>query len=285
MSVELERGAQLREEPALAHPGLTDDARDTTLAGLGDLEGLNELTELGIAADHRRAHAGEATCVRSAFLEASNLVRTDGLGLAFEFELADVDRLDEQTDEAVGGGGDEHASRAGGSLHARRDIDRIAHSGVLGSGRGADDTDDDRSGVDADSHFELVGLRQMLGGVELFDGSDEIEAAADGALGVVLVGGRGAEKGEDAVPHEPGDGSVIALDRAVHPLERLADEGSPVLGIETFCNSSRSCDVGKEHGDRPTLARPSLACRPLGVRNRHAWQILRARIRVDRPAV
>ena len=209
----------------------------------------------------------------------------DGVRLALELELPDVDRLDERADEAVGGGGYEDIARAGGRLHPGRYVYRVAHSGVLGSGLGADDADDHRSGVDADSDFERVGLRQMLGGVELFDGSDKVEAAADGALGVVLVGGRGAEKGEDAVPHEPGDGSAVALDRAVHPLERLADEGSPVLGIETFCDSGRSGDVGKEHGDRPTLARPGLACRPLGIRNRHAWQILRARIRVDRSAV
>src|SRR5439155_25888437 len=101
----------------------------------------------------------------------------------------------------VGGGGDEDAARAGGGLHAGRDVDRIAHRGVFGSGLGADDADDDLSGVDADSHFEHVGVGQMLGGVGLVDASDKVDAAADGEVGVVFVGGRGAEKGEHAVPH------------------------------------------------------------------------------------
>src|SRR5207249_5081028 len=122
----------------------------------------------------------------------------DGVRLALELELPDVDRLDERADEAVGGRGYEDIARAGRRLHPGRYVDRVAHSGVLGSGLGADDADDHRAGVDADSDFERVGLRQMLGGVELFDGSDKVEAAADGALGVVLVGGRGAEKGKDA---------------------------------------------------------------------------------------
>ena len=229
------------------------------------------MQELGVAADHRRPHASEATGVDRALLEAGDLVGMDGLGLALELELTDVDGLDELADEAVRGGRNEDIARAGGCLHAGRYVDRVAHGGVLRRGLGADDADDDRSCVDADSDLESVSLGQMLGGIELVDRSHKVEAAANGTLGVILVGGRGAEEGEYAVPHEAGDGPSVTLDGSVHPLECLTDEGGPVLGIETFGNRGGSSDVGEEHRDRPALARPRLGSRSLGIRDLHTW--------------
>ena len=154
----LEARAEFGEQAALPHPRLAQDAGDATLPGLYYPEQLLELVELRVAADHRRAHTGEAAGVHGALLEAGDLVGADSCRFALELELTYVDGLDEPADEAVGGRGDEDAARARGGLHAGGHVDGVTHRRVLGGGLGANDADHDRAGVDANPHPKLVRL-------------------------------------------------------------------------------------------------------------------------------
>ena len=96
--------------------------------------------------------------MHGALLEAGDLVGADGCRFALELELADVDGLDEPADKAVGGRGDEDAAGARGGLYAGGHVDGVTHRGVLRSGLGANDSDHDRAGVDANPNPKLVSL-------------------------------------------------------------------------------------------------------------------------------
>ena len=111
IAVPFKSGAELGEQPALPHPRLAGDARDPALAGPRDLELLPQLLQLRVAADHRRADAGQPARVHRTFLQTRDLVGVHRFRLALQLEPADVDRLDEGADEAIGRGSDEDAAR------------------------------------------------------------------------------------------------------------------------------------------------------------------------------
>src|SRR5207249_11555817 len=185
---------------------------DATLPGLYYPEQLLELVELRVAADHRRAHTGEAAGVHGALLEAGDLVGADSCRFARVLELTYVDGLDEPADEAVGGRGDEDAARARGGLHAGGHVDGVTHRRVLGGGLGANGADHDRAGVDANPHPKLVRFCNVVARVELVDGAKHVEAATHGGPGVRLVGGWRPEEGEDAIAHEGCDVAAVPPD-------------------------------------------------------------------------
>jgi len=114
--------------------------------------------------------------------------------------------------------------------------------------------DHDRPGVDANPYAKLVSPGNVAARVKLVDGANQVEAAAHGALGVVLVGGWGPEESEDSIAHEAGDLAAVTFDGPVHALESLADEGGPVFGIEPLRDRGRPRNVGKQDRNRAALA-------------------------------
>jgi len=246
---------QLGEEAALPDPRLAEDRRDATLPGTHDRERVAEARELGIAADHRRAHVlAEATRAHGAAPESGDLVAVDRLGLALELEPTGIGRLDERRHEFVGRGGDEHPARRSRGLHPRRDVHRVAHGGVLVGDVAADHPDDDRPRVDAHAHPELDAVLGLRVGAEGVDLADHVQTAAHRALGVVLVRDRRPEEHEHAVAHEPRDGAVVPRGDRVEPAEGLADQDRPVLGVELLGDRGGAGDVGEQDGERAAFA-------------------------------
>src|SRR5919198_2450165 len=94
---------ELRAQPALADPGLRDDADDLALSGEHLLRGGLELRHLGGAADE----AGEPSLpgdVESpaGSAEPDELVHTERLARTLHLELAEVPQLDIYLDKGGG---------------------------------------------------------------------------------------------------------------------------------------------------------------------------------------
>ena len=78
---------------------------------------------------------------------------------------------------------------------------------------------------------------------------------AGGALGIVLVRGRDAEVGADAVALVRLHHAAVLLDGAAHHRHALADEHLDLVRRESLAERRRADDVGEEDGDRAPLVR------------------------------
>ena len=76
-----------------------------------------------------------------------------------------------------------------------------------------------------------------------------LERAADGAQGVVLVGGRHPEDGHDRVADELLDGAAVTLEGGAHLLEVAGDHLAERLGVEPLAERSRALEVGEDDRD------------------------------------
>ena len=247
-------GAKLTEEAGLPDARLAENARDAALSGARDREELAQARELVVSPDHRRTDATEAARAHRAGLESGNGEGLHRVGLALELEVANIARVDKRGEEAMRRGGDEDAAGLGVRLHARGDVHRVAHRGVLVRLLGPDDADHHGTGVDPHADPQIGDrLRAMLR-AEVVDRPHHVEPATDRALRIILVRDRRAEESEHAVAHESRDGPAIALDRAVHETKGLAHDGRPVLRVQPLGDRGGIRDVGKEDGDLPSLA-------------------------------
>ena len=119
---------------------------------------------------------------------------------------------------------------------------------------GADAAGDDLAGVDPDPGREVeAGVAAQLGGV----GGDVVEhpqCRVTGALGVVLVGDRGAEDGHDPVAGELVDGALEGLDGAGQQGEEALHDLAPLLRVLALGEVHRAAHVGEENGHELALA-------------------------------
>jgi hypothetical protein len=86
----------------------------------------------------------------------------------------------------------------------------------------------------------------------------ELEGGAHRALGVVLVGDRGAEERQHGVADDLVDPSTERLDVLHQPLEAPVDQPLDLLGIAMLRQGGEPHDVGEQHGDHPPLVPPHL---------------------------
>src|SRR5881397_1422752 len=84
--------------------------------------------------------------------------------------------------------------------------------------------------------------------------SRHLERGRAGALGVILVGDRGAEERHDAIAGVLVDGPLVAVDAVREDPEEAIEEAMPFLGIDALGELHRARDVGEEDGDRLALA-------------------------------
>ena len=82
----------------------------------------------------------------------------------------------------------------------------------------------------------------------------QVQGGRAGALGVVLVGDRGAEERHDAVAGVLVDGPLVAVDAAREDPEQAIEQAMPFLGIDALGELHRAHDVGEEDGDQLALA-------------------------------
>ncbi len=133
-----------------------------------------------------------------------------------DLDGADVVDLDAPERQPVHAGADQDLSRVGHLLEARGEIDRLAggERGVAGAG-------DDLPRLDPDARLKL----------EVLDRVEDLQRGADGALGVVLVRRRDAERGHHGVARELLDGAAVGLDTARDAVEELGHAPAHDLGV------------------------------------------------------
>ena len=111
--------------------------------------------------------------------------------------------------------------------------------------------DHDEAGGDADAHLQLVpGAR-----LQRPDDAGDFQSRPDRPLGIVLVGVRKAEIGENAVAHEFGDETVIARDHARAGVLIGADHLPHILGIEPRRQRGRAREVAEHDRQLAALSR------------------------------
>jgi len=146
-------------------------------------------------------------------------------------------------------------------LYPRRDVHGVTHGRVLAGRVRADDAHDDRPGVDADPDLEIDRLLRVQLQAELINGTRHVEAATHRTKRIVLVRHGRAEEREQAVAHEPRDGTVVSRHGRVHSRERLTHDRGPVLGVHALGDGGRTGDIGEQHGEGTALARPGRTTR------------------------
>ena len=82
---------------------------------------------------------------------------------------------------------------------------------------------------------------------------DEVEAGADGALGVVLVGDRSSPHGHDGVADELLDGASVAPDDLGRQLEVAVQGLADVLGVALLGEGGEPDEVGEQDTDETAL--------------------------------
>jgi hypothetical protein len=94
----------------------------------------------------------------------------------------------------------------------------------------------------------------VQGRVDGVHGELHLEGAGDGALGVVGVGDRGAEQGEDRVAEELVDRAAVAVDHLGHRAEVDVEDRHDLLRAEALAQRREAAQVGQQDGDLAALA-------------------------------
>jgi hypothetical protein len=124
----------------------------------------------------------------------------------------------------------------------------VVHAQVV-----ADPPHDHLPGVQAHSHGELEGALASNVCGERAEFTRHIEGGRTGALGVVLVGDRGAEERHDPVTRVLVDGPLVSVDAARKDPEQAIEQAMPLFGIDALRELHRAHDVGEEDGDQLAL--------------------------------
>ena len=158
-------------------------------------------------------------------------------------QAGDAERLavDRRRAQGDGGGAGEHATGRRQRLQPRRRVHDVAHRRVVGPG---EDADEHLAGVEADAHLDRrvgAGLGDEAGQRVLHP-----QRGPHGALGVVLVGDRRAEQGDDGVAEQLVDAPAERLDVGDQPFEARLDEALHPLGVEVLGQRRVADEVGEQ---------------------------------------
>ena len=244
---------ELLDEAGLARPGLADDRHHATVAVAHELDRGIEQCALVCPPDERdvaahRAHAGP----RGARDQPRLLILVAAAQTGEGEQLA----VDGRRAQRSRSGSDEHAARRGERLQPGGGVDDIPHRRVVGAG---EDADQHLAGVDADAHLDRrvgTGLGDERGERALHP-----QGGPHGPLGVVLVGNRGAEQGDDGVAEQLVDAPAEALDVGDEALEARLDEALDPLRIEVLGQRRVADQIGEQHGDDAPLLQRAVGLR------------------------
>jgi hypothetical protein len=161
-------------------------------------------------------------------------VRGDRLLPAAQLERADLLQLDAAAHETGGAGADEDLARAGLLLEPRGEVDGLAR----GERRLRVVVGDDLAGLDPDPRLEP----------QLANPLQRREARAHGALCVVLVRQRHAERGHHRVAGELLDDPTVRDDAMGDLLEELRDATADDLGVRACEELRRGDEIDEQDG-------------------------------------
>ncbi len=164
------------------------------------------------------------------------------------------------TDRVLGGmsGGltHQHRTRICRGLKPGGDVDHVAHRRVVAAGPQG-----------ANQHLARVhphphaNLDPGLGGV-LLEARLHPERGPHSPFGVVLVGHRRSEQGDDRIAHDLVHPPTEADDIVDQPFEGAVDEVFDLLVIELLGQPGEPDQVGEQHADHPALLGRSADRRP-----------------------
>ena len=221
---------ELVDEAALADAGLAEDG-DEVRAAVADRARERVLSSCSSISRPTNGAAASARCVCDA--TSSELPAAERLDAAADAHRIRGLRDDDAVREAQHAGPDQDRALRRRLLEARGEVDRLARRerrvGVL---------DDDLAGLDADPHAKA----------QLLDRGHDLERGAKGALGVVLVRERNAERGHDGVAGELLDGAAVRHDAARDVVEVAVDALPDDLRIGARDEPRRVDEVDEEDG-------------------------------------
>ena len=120
-------------------------------------------------------------------------------------------------------------------FHAGRQVDRVTHGRVFDPQVGPNLADHHQAGVDSHPHAKIQIPSPLNFGLIGLDPLDNVQSGEHGTLGVVFMGDRCAEKGEDGITHEAGHRAFIAVDGRDQVLKGPVHDVGPLLGVQLFC--------------------------------------------------
>ena len=264
--VETWRAAQLDDDAAISPHVLAQLVDDATLA---DARLAADHGELAGAAGgrspraHQQPHLGVPPDQRRETTATNGIDAGLGVGLAEHdkdiqrpvdtLERRGAHRLDrdESLDEGERAATDDDLARFGEGLQTRRNVRRLTDDiGTETRRAGTHLADDDETGVHSDAGIQIVHLQLVP---ELVDGVDHARRRPDRLPGIVLVGRRKAEVGDNAVTQIVGDEAIVGGDDLDAAILIGAHHATQVLGIEPTGHRRRSDEIGEHHGEVPTL--------------------------------
>ena len=217
---------ELPAQARLADPGHPDE-RDQPRSPLarGRVQQLLENSHLGVASNERRLERLAAVRAAAHGDDPIRAPRADRQLLSLEDLLAGRLEGDCHRRGAHRPLVDEQAAGRRRGLESRGGVDHVAGDHSLArraNGHGG------LAGRDACPQLEV---RRVDLGAQLADREDQLEPGANGALGIILVSGRRAERRHDGVTDELLDDAAVPLDDLARHLEVAGQQLADVLGI------------------------------------------------------
>ena len=243
-------GDELVQQAGLAHPGLSHRSHDLTVPRTGRCQRLRQRRDLGLPADK----AGEAArhCRLQGAAQrtgADQFKHLHGLRDALDRDRTQGSDPHQALDQPQDAGGQSDTARAGQLLHARRQMRRLPHGGVVHVQVVADRPHHHFSRVEAhpDAQLQAVGAAHLLG-IRAHRGLHG-QGGVTGAQGVVLMGDGGAKQGHDAIAEYLVRGALIAVHGIHHVAQGRVQELLGSLGVAIPDQLGGVFDVSEQHRD------------------------------------
>jgi hypothetical protein len=146
----------------------------------------------------------------------------------------------------------EDLARLRGRLQPLRRVHHVAHGRVVAAG--PQPADQHLAGVQPDPEPNVEA--QVRPGRR--HRAVQLQRGAHGALGIVLVGDRGAEQGEDGIADDLVDPAAEGLDVRDQTLEAPVDQPFHLFGITSLGHRREAHEIGEQDGHDPALVPPQL---------------------------
>ena len=247
-----EQALALAQQPRLPHARLPDQG-DQVGAALAVDPVVDRLQQLElVAAPHQgRLAPDRRASQRLGRGDADGLPGGNRLRLALELERPHVAVLD-----CSFGGPDRalaHGNRPGAArdLQPGRHVDRVAGDGVgipYGAGQHL-------AGIDPDAQGEGDAVGRLGLDVELLHRGLHAQRGPDGALGVVLMGNRGAEQRHHVVADVLVDRAAEAHDLLAEPAQAAIHHGLDGLGVHSLRHRGVAREVREQDAHLAALLR------------------------------
>ena len=240
-------------EPRFANARLAGDEHELSAPLARPREPTEQQTQLRLASDEAGDTRPRVSAGARVGPLAGDAEDTDRCDDALDRLVAEILEFEEPVDESLRRGGDQHCPRPRERKNPRRNVRGVTERELFAVSAGADLTDHDETGVDADPHRDRHALGVREARRDVTDRFDDRKRGVRGAPCGVLVRARIAEVDEDAVAEILRDVAVEALDRL--DARRLvgADDFAEVLEVELPGERRRLDEVAEEDRELASL--------------------------------